>query len=73
MYAELHTYKTRHPANSIDISDKGLIALGTNRTVQVLQHAFTNPTDAIYLTHEIRTPNRNLASGSTVVCTTTAV
>jgi hypothetical protein len=49
---------------SLDISDRGLIGMALGRKVQVLQHAFTNPTDITYLSHEIRTPNASLSSGS---------
>jgi U3 small nucleolar RNA-associated protein 7 len=61
------------PANSIDISERGLVGVGMGRQMQVLRHAFTNPMDVTYLTHEIRTPNAALSSGSGATAATRAL
>jgi U3 small nucleolar RNA-associated protein 7 len=63
-FTALHSYKLDHPAVSLDVSDRGLLAIGTGRTMQVLRNAFTQPMDVTYLTHEIRTPNSALAGGA---------
>jgi hypothetical protein len=56
---------TDHPAMSLDISDRNLVAMAVGRSVHVLQDAFTKPTDLTYLKHTIRTPNPSLSSGGT--------
>lgn len=66
----LHSYKTDHPAMSLDISDRNLIAMAVGRSVHVLQDAFTKPTDLTYLKHTIRTPNSSLSSGGGVTAST---
>jgi hypothetical protein len=43
------------------------------RKIQVLRHAFTNPMDVTYLSHEIRTPNAALSSGSGATAATRAL
>lgn len=70
MFKCLHSYKTDHPAMSLDISDRNLIALAVGRSVHVLQDAFTKPTDLTYLKHTIRTPNSSLSSGGGVSAST---
>lgn len=66
-YQVVHVYKPDAPVRSIDISDRGLIALGISRTVQVLKNAFTQPMDVTYLKHSVRTPNRSLCGGTGAV------
>jgi U3 small nucleolar RNA-associated protein 7 len=63
-YTCLHTYHPDWPVKSIDVSDTGLISVGTGRTVQVLSGAFTTPSATTYIKHEIRTPNAALSSGA---------
>mmetsp|Transcript_32361 Transcript_32361/g.30866 ORF Transcript_32361/g.30866 Transcript_32361/m.30866 type:complete len:576 (+) Transcript_32361:83-1810(+) len=70
MFKCLHSYKTDHPAMSLDISDRNLIAMAVGRSVHVLQDAFTKPTDLTYLKHTIRTPNPSLSSGGGVTAST---
>ena len=53
MYKQLHAFKSGRPVASLDVSDTGLLALGIGRSVQVLQHAFSNPSDVTYLQHEL--------------------
>ena len=55
-YKCIHAYKPRHPALSLDISDKGLVAMAVGREVQVLKDAFTRPVDITYLQHEVKPP-----------------
>eukprot|EP01031_Cornospumella_fuschlensis_P039383 gene39383-47939_t len=38
MLKSLHTYTLKHPAQSLAVSDTGLIAVGMGRTVEILQH-----------------------------------
>jgi U3 small nucleolar RNA-associated protein 7 len=63
-YACVHAYKPRHPAMSLDISDK-LVAMAVGREVQVLKDAFTRPVDITYLQHEVKPPGsyRNAGGG----------
>ena len=37
--------------------------MGTGRTVQILKDAHITPSEALYLTHSIRTPNAKLSAG----------
>lgn len=62
-YTSLQSYRLDHPAVSVDISDRGLIGVGTGRSIQVLRNAFTQCKDVTYLNHSIRTPNPSLSSG----------
>lgn len=50
-----------------------MIAVGMGRKIQVLKHAFTNPMDVTYLSHEIRTPNAALSSGGGATAATRAL
>lgn len=63
MFKNLHCYKLDHPGMSVDISDRGLVAVALGRSAQVLRNAFTQPTDVTYMNHTIRTPNATLSSG----------
>lgn len=63
----------RKPANAVDISERGLIAVGCGRHIQILKDAFTTPRDITYLNHEIRTPNAALSSGGGVTAATKAL
>ena len=64
MYKCLHSYRTAHPAMSLDISDTGLLAMAYGRSADILKDAFTKPTDVTYLRHTIRTPDASLGSGA---------
>lgn len=64
-YTCLHSYQLDRPAVSLDISDRGLVAMGVGRTVQVLKDAFTQPSDLTYLKHTIRTPGASTGGGVT--------
>ena len=57
----------------MDISDRGLIAIGLGRSAQVLRNAFTQPTDVTYLKHTVGAPNAALASGGGAVAATRAL
>jgi U3 small nucleolar RNA-associated protein 7 len=59
----LHAFKLDKPANALDISERGCLAVGVGRKVQILRDAFHRPTDVTYLNHEIRTPNAALSGG----------
>ncbi len=72
-FGHLHAYKLDQPAQSIDISDRGMIGVAMGRNIQVLHHAFTNPMDVTYLRHEIRTPNATLSAGSGATAATRAL
>ena len=79
-FSSVYAYKLDKPATSVDISDRGLVALGVGRTVQVLghalpsqQHSSRSPADATYLSHSIRTPNPNLSSGAGAVASANAL
>lgn len=63
MYTQLFCFKLDNPATCLDISATGLIAMGTGRSVQVLKDAYTKPSEALYLTHSVRTPNAALSAG----------
>ena len=39
----IHAYKTDHPVQSLDFSDKGLLAMGIDRTVQILKDCHISP------------------------------
>lgn len=65
-YRCLHAYKPDKPVSCVDVSDKGLIAIGVGRCVQVLKDAFMRPTDVTYLRHEISSGGAPLSSGSSV-------
>ena len=70
MFKCLHSYKTDHPAMSLDISDRNLLAMAVGRSVHVLKDAFTKPNDLTYLKHTIRCPSASLSSGSGVTAQT---
>ena len=42
-YTCIHAYKTDHPVQSLDFSDKGLLAMGIDRTVQILKDCHISP------------------------------
>lgn len=42
-YGCVHAYKTDHPVNSLDYSDKGLLAMGIGRTVQIMKDPHLQP------------------------------
>ena len=64
-YQCLHSYRLDHPAVSLDISDRGLVAMACGRTVQVLKDVFTKPSDLTYLKHTVRTPPAATGGGIT--------
>ena len=70
MFKCLHSYKTDHPAMSLDISDKNLLAMAVGRSVHVLKDAFTKPNDLTYLKHTIRCPSSSLSSGGGITAQT---
>jgi U3 small nucleolar RNA-associated protein 7 len=72
-YACVHAYKPRHPAMSLDISDKGLVAMAVGREVQVLKDAFTNPVDVTYLQHEVKPPGSTRNAGGGVAASVKAL
>lgn len=45
-YTCIHAYKTDHPVQSLDFSDKGLLAMGIDRTVQILKDCHISPVTA---------------------------
>ena len=49
----LHTYRTRRPAVCVDISQKGLLALGRGREVEVWKDAFREKAKMPYMTHKL--------------------
>lgn len=65
-YRCLHAYKTKFPVVSLDISDRGLIAMGLGRQVQILKDAFTQPMDVTYLQHEISPTGTRIAGEGAV-------
>jgi U3 small nucleolar RNA-associated protein 7 len=65
-YRCLHAYKTKSPVLSLDISDRGLIAMGLGRRVEVLKDAFTQPRNVTYLTHEIKPTGTRIAGDGAV-------
>ena len=70
MFKVLHSYRTDHPAMSLDISDKNLLAMAVGRSVHVLKDAFLKPTDLTYLKHTIRCPSPSLSSGGGATAST---
>jgi U3 small nucleolar RNA-associated protein 7 len=69
----LHVFKPDQSISTIDISDRGLLAIGLGRHVQILKNAFSQPNDVTYLKHSIRTPNRSLCAGAGVVASSKAL
>ena len=65
-YRLLHAYKPDRPVVSVDISDRGMIALGLGRSVQILKDAFRQPSDVTYLQHSLHPPGAAYSSGSRV-------
>jgi U3 small nucleolar RNA-associated protein 7 len=66
MFKCLHAYKTKQPVMSLDISDRGLIAMGFGRRVHVLKDAFLQPLDVTYLQHEISSVGTRIAGEGAV-------
>lgn len=66
MFRCLHAYKTKHPVVSLDISDRGLIAMGFGRQVQILKDAFLQPMDVTYLQHELSSTGTRIAGEGAV-------
>lgn len=52
-YSCLHALRPDHPALSVDISHRGLIALAVGRQVQVLKDAFVGSSFTTYMQHEV--------------------
>ena len=50
-YRHLHTYSTQRPASSVDLSGRGLLALGRARQVELWRDALGEKQKAPYLTH----------------------
>jgi len=69
----LQTYKTEHPVNSLDYSERGLLAMGLGRSVQVLRDVHSRPGDMTYLTHTVTTPSLALPGGGSVTARTNAL
>lgn len=71
----VNSYKLEHPATSIDVSDRNLVAMSVGRTVQILKDPFSNPppADMTYLRHEIDAPNPALSGGGGVTAATRAL
>ena len=65
-FSLIHAYKTPKPVSSLDISERGLIAMSVGRQVQVLKNAFTSPIDITYLQHSVAAPNPALVGGGGV-------
>ena len=71
-YTCLHTYKLDHPCVSLDISDRGMVAMALGRSVQVLKDCFLTPSDVTYLTHSIKPPATR-GGGSSVTASVRAL
>ncbi len=52
-YNMLHCYHTRRPAVCVEISQRGLLALGRGREVEVWRDAHREQQQAPYLTHRV--------------------
>jgi U3 small nucleolar RNA-associated protein 7 len=66
MFKCLHAYKTKQPVVTLDISDRGLIAMGFGRHVHILKDAFLQPLDVTYLQHEISSAGTRIAGEGAV-------
>eukprot|EP00981_Chlorochromonas_danica_P006463 scaffold1401_cov180-Ochromonas_danica.AAC.13 len=65
MLSPLHTYNLKAPAQCLDISETGLLALSMGRKVEVLQHAFTKFHENVtYMAHELSPPPRQAVRGT---------
>jgi len=53
MIRPLHAYFSHSPASSVDISQRGLLAVGYGRKVQVWQDALTSKAQAPYMSHSL--------------------
>lgn len=51
----MHSYFTRSPATTLDISQRGLLAVGCGRKVQVWQDALSRKAISPYLVHHLET------------------
>jgi U3 small nucleolar RNA-associated protein 7 len=69
----LHSFKLDKPANALDISERGCLAVAEGRKIQILRNAFTRPYDVTYLQHEIRTPNAAMSHGGGITASTRAL
>ena len=49
----LHSYFTRRPAVSLDISQRGLVGMGRGREVEVWKDALVEKQRAPYMTHQV--------------------
>lgn len=63
-YAVLQSYKTIHPVTSLDFSERGLLAMGVGRTVQIMRDVAIKPADVTYLSHTLQAPNPALVGGT---------
>ena len=52
-YRELHSYFSVRPANSLDISDTGMLAVGSGPHLQVWKDAFVRKAQSPYLKHQL--------------------
>jgi U3 small nucleolar RNA-associated protein 7 len=50
----VHAFKPDKNCTSLDISDKGLLAMSCGRHVTILKDCFTRPTGVTYLKHEVK-------------------
>lgn len=69
----LHSFRLERPGNSLDISERGVLAVGMGRKVQLLRDAFTRPYDVTYLNYELGTPNAALSSGGGITASSRAL
>ena len=52
-YRPLHSYATHRPATAVDISDRGMLAVGCGPTVQVYADCLARRAAAPYMTHRL--------------------
>lgn len=53
MFKPVHDYFTTSPGASVDISQRGLVAVSSNTTVQVWKDALATKASAPYLRHTV--------------------
>lgn len=52
-FKPLHSYFSRHPAATVDISQRGLLAVGAGRSIQVWKDALSTKQKSPYMAHRI--------------------
>lgn len=63
-YTVLQSYRTDHHVVSLDFSERGLLAMGLGRMVQIMRDVALKPAGVTYLSHSLPAPNPALMGGT---------